>query len=110
MWQIEEHRRVDKRFAGSVPVEVLKIKGFHDEALSGAWTGHRSSRLGLQWRVIYRVAADVLLIQVVDVNAHDYRKLEMNLRTAFQPQWPGGNAPYLLAWLRLFVPGGRNLG
>jgi len=81
------------RLAGSVPLEVLKryekwkdiarlsgppglrlIKGFHDEALSGAWTGHRSSRLGLQWRVIYRVAADVLLIQVVDVNAHDYRK------------------------------------
>jgi mRNA-degrading endonuclease YafQ of YafQ-DinJ toxin-antitoxin module len=81
------------RLAGSVPLEVLKryekwkdiahlsgppglrlIRGFHDEALSGAWTGHRSSRLGLQWRVIYRVAADVLLIQVVDVNAHDYRK------------------------------------
>ena len=93
MWRIDEHRRVDKRLAGSVPLEVLKryekwkdiarlsgppglrlIKGFHDEALSGAWTGHRSSRLGLQWRVIYRIAADVVLIQVVDVNAHDYRK------------------------------------
>lgn len=93
MWRIEEHRRVDKRLAGAVPVEVLKryekwkdiarlsgppglrlIKGFHDEALSGVWKGHRSCRLGLQWRVIYRVAANVLLIQVVDVNAHDYRK------------------------------------
>jgi hypothetical protein len=30
------------------------IKGFHDEALSGQWAGHRSSRLGIQWRVIYR--------------------------------------------------------
>lgn len=93
MWRIEEHRRVDKQPAGSVPVEVLKryekwkdiarlsgppglhaIKGFHDEALSGEWKGHRSSRLGLQWRVIYRVVADVLLVQVVQVTAHDYRK------------------------------------
>ncbi len=76
MWQIEEHRRVDKRFAGSVPVEVLKrYEKWKDIArLSGPPGLHRSSRLGLQWRVIYRVAADVLLIQVVDVNAHDYRK------------------------------------
>ena len=93
MWRIEEHRRVDKRLAGTVPVEVLKgyekwkdiarlsgppglrlIKGFHDEALSGVWIGHRSCRLGLQWRLIYRVAANVPLIQVIDVTAHDYRK------------------------------------
>lgn len=93
MWKIEEHRRVDKQLSGSVPVEVLKryekwkdiarlsgpqglraIKGFLDEALSGEWKGHRSSRLGLQWRVIYRVAADVLQIQVVHVTAHDYRR------------------------------------
>jgi addiction module RelE/StbE family toxin len=93
MWQIEEHRRVDKQLSGSVPVEVLKryekwkdiarlsgpqglrvIKGFHDEALSGEWNGHRSSRLGLQWRVIYRVVANVFQIQVVHVTAHDYRR------------------------------------
>ena len=93
MWEIEEHRRVDKQLSGSVPIEVLKryekwkdiarvsgpqglrlIKGFHDEALLGEWKGHRSSRLGLQWRVIYRVVANVLLIQVVQVTAHDYRR------------------------------------
>ena len=93
MWEIEEHRRVDKQLSGSVPIEVLKryekwkdiarisgpqglrlIKGFHDEALSGEWNGHRSSRLGLQWRVIYRIVANVLLIQVVQVTAHDYRR------------------------------------
>ena len=93
MWEIEEHRRVDKQLAGSVPIEVLRryekwkdiarvsgpqglrlIKGFHDDALSGEWKGHRSSRLGLQWRVIYRVVANVLLIQVVQVTAHDYRR------------------------------------
>lgn len=93
MWLIEEHRRVDKQLSGSVPIEVLKryekwkdiarlsgpqglrtIKGFHDEALSGEWKDHRSSRLGLQWRVIYRVVANVLQIQVVQVTAHDYRR------------------------------------
>lgn len=93
MWEIEEHRRVDKQLSGSVPVEVLKryekwkdiarisgppglraIKGFNDEALSGKWHGYRSSRLGLQWRVNYQVIANVLLIQVVQVTAHDYRK------------------------------------
>jgi addiction module RelE/StbE family toxin len=93
MWEIEEHRRIDKQLSDSVPVEVLKryekwkdiarlsgpqglrlIKGFHDEALSGEWKGYRSSRLGLQWRVIYRVVANVLLIQVVQVTAHDYRR------------------------------------
>ncbi|MDX1250856.1 MAG: type II toxin-antitoxin system mRNA interferase toxin, RelE/StbE family [Gammaproteobacteria bacterium] len=93
MWRIEEHRRVDKQLSASVPKEVLKryekwkdvaaisgppglraIKGFHDEALSGEWKGYRSSRLGLQWRVIYRVVADVLLVQVIQVTPHDYRR------------------------------------
>ena len=93
MWRIEEHRRVDKQLSGRVPVEILKryekwkdiarlsglpglraIKGFNDEALSGVWKGYRSSRLGLQWRVMYQVVADVLLIQVVQVTAHDYRR------------------------------------
>jgi len=90
MWRIEEHRRVEKQLSGAVPLEILKryekwkdiaalsgprglrvIKGFHDESLSGEWKGHRSSRLGLKWRVIYRVAANVLLIQVIQVTPHD---------------------------------------
>jgi addiction module RelE/StbE family toxin len=93
MWQIQEHRRVDRQLSGRIPIELLKryekwkdiarlsgpgglkaIKGFHDEALMGEWQGHRSSRLNLQWRVIYRIEADVLLIEVVQVTAHDYRK------------------------------------
>ncbi len=92
MWPIEEHRRIDKQVA-SVPIEVLKryekwkdialisgppglrlIKGFHDEALSGRWNGYRSSRLGLQWRVIYRVIPDELLFQVASITAHKYRR------------------------------------
>lgn len=93
MWRIEEHRRVDKQLSASVPQEVLKryekwkdiamlsgppglraIKGFHDETLAGERKGRRSSRLGLQWRVIYRVSPNVLLIQVIQVTPHDYRR------------------------------------
>lgn len=92
MWQIEEHRLVEKALSADVPVEILKryekwkdiarlsgptglraIRGFHDEALSGKWKGFRSSRLNEQWRVIYQVKADVLLVQVVRVTPHDYR-------------------------------------
>ena len=92
MWRIEEHRRVDKQAVGA-PVEILKryekwkdiasmsgpkglrlIKGFHDEALAGEWKGYRSSRLGDQWRVIYRVVADETLFQVESVTPHDYRR------------------------------------
>ena len=92
MWRIEEHRRVDNQLE-SAPREILKryekwkdiamlsgppglrlIRGFNDEALSGKWEGYRSSRLGLQWRVIYRSAADQQLFQVVSITAHDYRR------------------------------------
>lgn len=84
---------MDKQLSGSVPLEILKryekwkdiamlsgpaglraIKGFHDEALTGEWEGHRSSRLGLQWRIIYRIVADALLVQVIQVTPHDYRR------------------------------------
>jgi len=92
MWRIEEHRRVDKQLLGA-PKELLKryekwkdivtlsgppgvrlIHGFHDEALLGESKGYRSSRLGLQWRVIYRVVAKELLFQVASVAPHDYRR------------------------------------
>ena len=92
MWRIEEHRRVDKQVTGA-PSEILKryekwkdiaamsgpmglrlIKGFRDEALSGEWKGYRSSRLGDQWRIIYRVVADEALFQVASITAHDYRR------------------------------------
>jgi mRNA-degrading endonuclease RelE of RelBE toxin-antitoxin system len=92
MWQILEHRRIDKQCA-AVPQEILKryekwkdiasisgplglrqITGLHDEALSGAWKGHRSSRLGARFRVIYRVLSDELIFQVMSITAHDYRR------------------------------------
>lgn len=92
MWRVLEHRRLDRQLRGA-PREVLVryekwkdivamsgqpglrlIKGFHDEALSGRWAGHRSSRLGSQWRVIYRVEAARVQVLVVTVTAHDYRR------------------------------------
>jgi mRNA-degrading endonuclease YafQ of YafQ-DinJ toxin-antitoxin module len=92
MWRIEEHWRVDKQ-AVALPQEILKryekwkdiamlsgppglrlIKGFHDEALSGKWRGHRSSRLGAQYRIIYRTLPSAQVFQVVSITAHDYRR------------------------------------
>ena len=94
MWTILEHRQADKELSsGRVPIDILKryekwkdiamlsgpqglraIRGFRDEALSGDWSGCRPSRLNEQWRVIYSVEADVLIIQVMRVTPHDYRK------------------------------------
>ena len=50
------------------------IKGFRDEVLRGDWKGHRSSRLNQQYRVIYRTERDQLLVEVVEVNPHDYQR------------------------------------
>jgi proteic killer suppression protein len=91
MWEVYEHRRASKRL-DRLPLDTLKryekwkdvvkisgpsglrlIKGFHDEALRGKWRGHRSSRLGQQYRVIYKIEERKVLVLVVDVTAHDYR-------------------------------------
>ena len=92
MWQIEEHPHTGKQL-DAAPIEIQKryekwkdiarvsgplglraIRGFRDEALSGKWNGYRSSRLNLQYRIIYRVVASQLLFQVVEVTPHDYRR------------------------------------
>jgi addiction module RelE/StbE family toxin len=92
MWQIVEQPRTGKQL-DSAPLEIQKryekwkdiarisgplglraIRGFRDEALSGKWNGYRSSRLNLQYRIIYRVVASQPLFQVVEVPPHDYRR------------------------------------
>ena len=92
MWRIYEHRSLHRRLK-RLPVDILKryekwkdivefsgpaglklIKGFNDEALLGEWKGHRSSRLGGQYRVIYRLEKTDFLVLVVDLTAHDYRR------------------------------------
>ena len=56
----------------SGPTGLRLIRGFRDESLRGRWNGHRSSRLGDQYRVIYRIEKKRLYVMVVDVTAHDY--------------------------------------
>lgn len=92
MWTVLEHRRVVRKLP-RLPVEVLKryekwkdivsvsgpqglrhIKGFHDEALRGEWKGHRSCRMGLQYRFIYRIVDQEVQVLVMDLTAHDYRR------------------------------------
>lgn len=92
MWEVYEHRRVSGQIK-SLPKDILKryekwkdivsisgisglklIKGFGDETLRGKWKGHRSSRLSKQYRVIYREEKEQILVQVVSITAHDYRK------------------------------------
>jgi len=92
MWRIEEHRRIGKQLAAapleiqmryekwldvasmSGPPGLRAIRGFNEEALSGTWRGYRSSRLNLQYRVIYRFVAAQQLVQVTEVTPHDYRR------------------------------------
>ena len=92
MWRIFEHRNV-QRHIGKLREDVLKryekckdiveisgpgglrlIRGFNDESLRGEWKGHRSSRLGGQYRVVYRIQRKELYVMVIDLTAHDYRR------------------------------------
>ena len=92
MWKIFEHKKSIKQI-NLLPTEILKryekwkdivsisgpnglkqIKGFNDEPLVGEWKGHRSSRLNLQYRVIYKIENEQFFVQVVKVTAHDYRR------------------------------------
>jgi len=54
------------------PEGLKRIRGFRDESLAGIWNGFRSSRLSLQWRVIYKVAKNELQVYVFEVNPHEY--------------------------------------
>lgn len=92
MWQIYEHRRIAKTLR-KLPNDVLEryekwkdivnlsgpeglklIRGFNDEPLKGDWNGYRSSRLNLQYRVIYRIEKDKVFVQVEKITPHDYRR------------------------------------
>jgi addiction module RelE/StbE family toxin len=92
MWEVWEHRRVGRQL-DQLPVDVLKryenwkdiveisgpqglrlIKGFHDDALKSQWKGHRSSRLSLKYRVVYRIEGKRLVVEVVRVSTHDNKR------------------------------------
>lgn len=92
MWQVYEHEDVDK-IVKKLPREILiryekwkdivklsgpkglmAIKGFRDEKLKGVWVNFRSSRLNLQYRVIYQVESNRCIVRVVRITPHDYRR------------------------------------
>ena len=92
MWEIYEQNSLVRKLS-KLPIEVLKryekwkdivtisgpeglrlIRGFHDEALKGKWKGSRSSRLGKQYRLIYKIENKQLYVKVIDITPHDYRR------------------------------------
>lgn len=93
MWIIYEHKKILKSLKAA-PIEILKkyekwkdivaisgpqglkkISGLHGEALSGEWKGYRSSRLNIQYRVIYKVEGEKIFHMTTrGSNMGDYRK------------------------------------
>ncbi len=90
MWRIQEHKSVSN-ICNKLPQQIVKkyelwknivfrhgpdklreFPGFHDEALKGERRGQRSSRLSLQYRVIYSVERDIVTVYVLEVTPHRY--------------------------------------
>ncbi len=90
MWQILEHRSIEGN-CRKVPPQVVKkyelwknivfrhgpeklkeFPGFNDERLKGERQGQRSSRLSLQYRVIYSVEEDIVTVYVLEITPHKY--------------------------------------
>ena len=90
MWSILEHRTIAE-ICRKLPIRVVKkyelwkdidfshgpkklkeFPGFHDEKLTGNRASQRSSRLSLQYRVIYTVEKEIVTVSVIDINAHKY--------------------------------------
>jgi mRNA-degrading endonuclease RelE of RelBE toxin-antitoxin system len=90
MWHIKEHRNIGK-ICQKLQPEVLKkyelwkdivfwhgpdklreFPGFHDEKLKGELEGRRSSRLSLQYRVVYSVKRDIVTVFVLEITPHNY--------------------------------------
>ena len=90
MWQIREHRKLNKVIP-KLPLQVVRkyelwknivfrhgpeklreFPGFHDEILKGEYEGQRSSRLSIHYRVIYSVEKEVVSVYVFDITPHKY--------------------------------------
>ncbi len=90
MWRILEPNDID-RICRKLPPNVVKkynlwkdivfsdgpkalreFPGFRDEKLLGQRFGERSSRLSLQYRVIYTVDRDVVTVYVLEITPHKY--------------------------------------
>ena len=90
MWHIREHRGVARK-CKKLPINVVKkyelwknivfrhgpdklreFPGFNDEKLKGERRGQRSSRLSLQYRVIYKVEKEIVTVFVLEITPHEY--------------------------------------
>jgi len=90
MWIIKEHASIKKtcqKAPRSVvkkyelwkslvfrhgPAKLREFPGFHDEQLKGERAGQRSSRLSLQYRVIYEVDRKFVTVFVLEITPHEY--------------------------------------
>jgi toxin HigB-1 len=90
MWVIKEHRDIReacKRAPRAVvkryelwkslvfrhgPEKFREFPGFHDEKLKGLRAGQRSSRLSLQYRVIYTVDRQTVTAFVLEISPHKH--------------------------------------
>ena len=90
MWRIKEHHDIEKT-CRELPKAVVKkyevwkdivfrhgpeklreFPGFHDEKLKGKRERQRSSRLSLQYGVIYLVEQDIVTVFVLEISPHNY--------------------------------------
>jgi plasmid maintenance system killer protein len=90
MWTILEHHDIGKVYR-KLPVQVQKnyeywkslvsangpeilrkFPGFHDEKLHGKRRGQMSSRLSKQYRVIYKVERNEIVVFVIEITPHHY--------------------------------------
>ena len=90
MWHLKEHRSIAKTCKKLPRVIVKKYElwknlvfrhgpeklrefpGFHDEKLQGNRHGQRSSRLSLQYRLIYVVDRSDITVYVIEITPHNY--------------------------------------
>jgi len=54
------------------PEKLREFPGFHDEKLRGRREGERSSRLSLQYRVIYSVDRSIVTVFILEITPHKY--------------------------------------
>ena len=90
MWHIQEHRNIEK-VCRKLPFMVVKkyelwknivfrhgpeklreFPGFHDEKLKGVRQDQRSSRLNLQYRVVYTVEREAVSVFILEITPHKY--------------------------------------
>jgi plasmid maintenance system killer protein len=90
MWTILEHTSIAKT-CGKLPPQVRKkyeiwkdivfrhgpgklkeFPGFGDEKLKGEREGQRSSRLNIQYRVVYSTEEAVATVRVLEITPHKY--------------------------------------